>query len=252
MIALFRMNRIGYKLDAVISGFAIGAGFSVVENALYLTLFPDYAHRHLAGARLRNCDHARHDARLPRRDRARVRRARRPAKPPADYHFSLLWFVPGYARRGRPAHGVQPVPGTAAGGDARRRSVRADPADRDPQLRHRRSPAMAGRGEGRAPRPTRSAAGGPLARWRLPAPRSRHLPTASTPKPRSASAAIGSCRRGSSRKRKKRCSRKPRAMPTSTPRTSAPPLPSLTARSERSGRSTFAALQSLLPFSRND
>ena len=32
MMALFRMNRIGYKLDAVISGFAIGAGFSVVEK----------------------------------------------------------------------------------------------------------------------------------------------------------------------------------------------------------------------------
>ncbi|MEA3064055.1 MAG: protease PrsW, partial [Sphingomonadales bacterium] len=42
MIALFRMNRIGYKLDAVVSGFAIGAGFSVVENILYLTIFPDY------------------------------------------------------------------------------------------------------------------------------------------------------------------------------------------------------------------
>src|SRR5256885_1373105 len=42
MIALFRMNRIGYKLDAVISGFAIGAGFSVVENIFYLTIFPDY------------------------------------------------------------------------------------------------------------------------------------------------------------------------------------------------------------------
>src|SRR6476646_5587059 len=33
MIALFRMNRIGYKLDAVISGFAIGAGFSVVAES---------------------------------------------------------------------------------------------------------------------------------------------------------------------------------------------------------------------------
>src|SRR5689334_21886934 len=43
MIALFRLNRIGYKLDAVISGFAIGAGFSVVENIFYLTIFPDYA-----------------------------------------------------------------------------------------------------------------------------------------------------------------------------------------------------------------
>jgi RsiW-degrading membrane proteinase PrsW (M82 family) len=42
MIALFRFNRIGYKLDAVISGFAIGAGFSVVENVIYLTIFPFY------------------------------------------------------------------------------------------------------------------------------------------------------------------------------------------------------------------
>src|SRR6476659_3257340 len=42
MIALFRMNRIGYKLDAVISGFAMGAGFSVVENIFYLMRFPDY------------------------------------------------------------------------------------------------------------------------------------------------------------------------------------------------------------------
>ena len=39
---LFRFNRIGYKLDAVISGFAIGAGFSVVENIIYLIRFPDY------------------------------------------------------------------------------------------------------------------------------------------------------------------------------------------------------------------
>ena len=38
MILLFRLNRIGYKLDAVISGFAIGAGFSVVENIFYLTM----------------------------------------------------------------------------------------------------------------------------------------------------------------------------------------------------------------------
>src|SRR5437868_13526899 len=42
VITLFRLNRIGYKLDAVISGFAIGAGFSVVENIFYLTIFPHY------------------------------------------------------------------------------------------------------------------------------------------------------------------------------------------------------------------
>jgi hypothetical protein len=38
---LIATNRIGFKLDAVISGFAIGAGFSVVENIFYLVRFPD-------------------------------------------------------------------------------------------------------------------------------------------------------------------------------------------------------------------
>ena len=38
---LFATNRIGFKLDAIISGFAIGAGFSVIENILYLVRFPE-------------------------------------------------------------------------------------------------------------------------------------------------------------------------------------------------------------------
>src|SRR5574338_482047 len=42
MIGLFRFNRAGYKLDTVISGFAVGAGFSVVENIIYLIIFPGY------------------------------------------------------------------------------------------------------------------------------------------------------------------------------------------------------------------
>ena len=42
VVVLFRLNRIGYKLDAVLTGFAIGAGFSVVENIFYLTFFPQY------------------------------------------------------------------------------------------------------------------------------------------------------------------------------------------------------------------
>lgn len=41
VLILFFRNRIGFKLDAAISGFAVGAGFSVVENAIYLTRFPD-------------------------------------------------------------------------------------------------------------------------------------------------------------------------------------------------------------------
>ncbi|HEU4809199.1 MAG TPA: PrsW family glutamic-type intramembrane protease [Sphingomicrobium sp.] len=41
LIALFAANRIGLKLDAVISGVAIGAGFSVIENMIYLSRFPE-------------------------------------------------------------------------------------------------------------------------------------------------------------------------------------------------------------------
>jgi RsiW-degrading membrane proteinase PrsW (M82 family) len=41
VIALFTANRIGYKLDAAITGFAIGAGFSMVENGLYLQIQAD-------------------------------------------------------------------------------------------------------------------------------------------------------------------------------------------------------------------
>ena len=36
VVYLFARNRIGFKLDAAISGFAIGAGFSVFENCIYL------------------------------------------------------------------------------------------------------------------------------------------------------------------------------------------------------------------------
>lgn len=38
---LFATNRIGFKLDAVICGFTIGAGFSVIENIFYLARFPE-------------------------------------------------------------------------------------------------------------------------------------------------------------------------------------------------------------------
>ncbi len=36
LIGLIRMNRIGFTLDAAISGFAVGAGFAVAENYFYL------------------------------------------------------------------------------------------------------------------------------------------------------------------------------------------------------------------------
>lgn len=41
VIGLFAANRIGFKLDAALTGFAIGAGFSMVENAFYLQVQGD-------------------------------------------------------------------------------------------------------------------------------------------------------------------------------------------------------------------
>ncbi|MEQ1931937.1 MAG: PrsW family glutamic-type intramembrane protease [Parvularculaceae bacterium] len=39
IVALFAVNRLGFKLDAAIAGFAVGAGFSMVENGWYLREF---------------------------------------------------------------------------------------------------------------------------------------------------------------------------------------------------------------------
>lgn len=41
MILLFRTNRIGFMIDAAILGFAVGAGFGVVENFYYLYMASD-------------------------------------------------------------------------------------------------------------------------------------------------------------------------------------------------------------------
>lgn len=41
IVVLFAMNRLGFKLDAAIAGFAVGAGFSVAENLWYLRQFAD-------------------------------------------------------------------------------------------------------------------------------------------------------------------------------------------------------------------
>jgi RsiW-degrading membrane proteinase PrsW (M82 family) len=95
MIVLFRINRIGYKLDAVISGFAIGAGFSVVENIIYLANFPNYATgtwlvRGFGTAIM----HGTTLAILAALAHELAERETREAA--ADFHFSLLWFVPGY------------------------------------------------------------------------------------------------------------------------------------------------------------
>jgi RsiW-degrading membrane proteinase PrsW (M82 family) len=95
VLALFRLNRIGYKLDAVISGFAIGAGFSLVENILYLTMYPAYG----AGTRLvRGVGTAvKHGATLAIFPTVAHQHSERETRQAAgDFRFNLLWFLPGY------------------------------------------------------------------------------------------------------------------------------------------------------------
>ena len=41
IVLLVRMNRIGFLVDAAILGFAVGAGFAIVENIAYQRLVPD-------------------------------------------------------------------------------------------------------------------------------------------------------------------------------------------------------------------
>ena len=41
LVFLFRLNRIGFLVDSAIFGFAIGAGFGILENIFYLSLIPD-------------------------------------------------------------------------------------------------------------------------------------------------------------------------------------------------------------------
>src|SRR6476619_2525318 len=95
LITLFRMNRIGYKLDAVISGFAIGAGFSVVENIFYLIRLPDYGTgtwlvRGLGTAVM----HGTTLAILAATAHEFAERETREAS--GDFEFNIFWFVPGY------------------------------------------------------------------------------------------------------------------------------------------------------------
>ena len=95
IVGLFWFNRIGYKLDAVISGFAIGAGFSVIENIIYLTRFPELAAnvwmvRGLGTAVM----HGTTCALLAATAHEFAERETRGAA--AEFNFNPLWFVPGY------------------------------------------------------------------------------------------------------------------------------------------------------------
>ncbi len=94
VIALMLANRIGYKLDAVISGFAIGAGFSVVENIFYLLRFPELGQsvwmvRGLGTALM----HGATCALLAAVAHELAERANRRAG--SGFRFNPLWIVPG-------------------------------------------------------------------------------------------------------------------------------------------------------------
>ena len=95
IIILFRMNRVGYKIDAVITGFAIGAGFSVIENMIYLFRFPDYGTgtwlvRGLGTAIMHGTTLAIVGATAHEFAERETREAA------GEFDFNLLWFVPGY------------------------------------------------------------------------------------------------------------------------------------------------------------
>ncbi|WP_309662615.1 PrsW family glutamic-type intramembrane protease [Sphingomonas sp.] len=94
IISLFRFNRIGFKLDAVISGFAVGAGFSVVENILYLMRFADlppavWMVRGLGTAVMHGTTLAIMAAIAHELSERETRAAA------SEYDFNPLWFVPG-------------------------------------------------------------------------------------------------------------------------------------------------------------
>jgi RsiW-degrading membrane proteinase PrsW (M82 family) len=99
VVALFRFNRIGFKVDAVLSGFAIGAGFSLIENIIYLVRMPD----HGAGTWLvRGLGTAvMHGTTLAILAATAHECAERGIRgTAATFRFNLLWFVPGYLAAG--------------------------------------------------------------------------------------------------------------------------------------------------------
>ena len=95
VVLLFARNRVGYKLDAVISGFTIGAGFSVIENIFYLYRFPEltapvWMVRGLGTAVM----HGATSAILAVIAHELGERAAR--RTGAAFRLNPLWFVPGY------------------------------------------------------------------------------------------------------------------------------------------------------------
>src|SRR4029450_4240219 len=94
IVGLFWFHPLGHKLAAVISGFPIGAGFSVVENILYLTRFPEltanvWMVRGLGTAIMHGTTCAVLAA------TAHEFAEREPPDPVPDFNSTPLWFAPG-------------------------------------------------------------------------------------------------------------------------------------------------------------
>jgi RsiW-degrading membrane proteinase PrsW (M82 family) len=91
---LILTNRIGFKLDAVVSGFAIGAGFSIIENIFYLARFPELSTsvwlvRGLGTAVMHGTATAILAATAHELGERSLRRQ-------GGQGFNLLWLIPGY------------------------------------------------------------------------------------------------------------------------------------------------------------
>ena len=98
VVLLFARNRIGFKLDAVISGFTIGAGFSVIENMIYLMRFPEldasvWMVRGLGTAVMHGATTAIFAA-------VAHELGERAARGTGKWRLNPLWFVPGYVVAG--------------------------------------------------------------------------------------------------------------------------------------------------------
>ena len=168
---LFVSNRIGFKIDAVISGFAIGAGFSVIENIFYLARFPELATavwlvRGLGTAVMHGATTAILAVTAHELGERSLRRQ-------GGQMFNLLVAgarLPG----GQPVPPrLQPVPEPSDGSDDRHAGARAGRTDRPDAVRRRGDPAMAGRGERGASPLARGLAGRRLSR---PMPAGSGLP----------------------------------------------------------------------------
>jgi RsiW-degrading membrane proteinase PrsW (M82 family) len=95
IVVLIRLHRIGFLVDAAIFGFAVGSGFAVIENLYYLEQVPDagmgtwivrgFGTAIMHGTTLGVLAAIAHEF---------AERETREAA--ADFNFNLLWFVPGY------------------------------------------------------------------------------------------------------------------------------------------------------------